>query len=96
MCDHVRCDGGPIPHLHLPMLRLMAFAARWVLLGSAAWLACLVLFARLHPAAGLTVMLASALGYIADARHLTRATAKDRCPESRKSEREIHTVRVPH
>lgn len=96
MCDHVRCDGGPIPHLDLPMLSLIAFAVRWVVLGSAAWLACLVLFARLHPAAGLSVMLASALGYIADVRYLTRATTKGSCPENRKSEHEIYIVRAPH
>jgi len=96
MCDHVRCDGGPIPHLHLPMLSLMAFAVRWVVLGSAAWLACLVLFARLHPAAGLTVMLASALGYVADVRHLTRAATRGSCPQNRKGEREIYIARAPH
>jgi len=78
------------------MLRLMAFAVRWVVLGSAAWLACLVLFARLYPAAGLAVVLATVLGYIADARHLTRAAAKARCPEDRKGEREIFVVRTPH
>jgi len=96
MCDHVRCDGGQLPHLHLPMRSLIAFAVRWVVLGSSAWLACLILFARLHPAVGVAVMLACALGYVTDARHLTRAAAKRKCPEDSKGDREIYIVRAPH
>jgi hypothetical protein len=76
MCDDAMHGGGQTPHLQLTMRSLIVFAVRWVVLGTSAWVMCLVLFALFHPAAGLAVMLGCGLGYIADVRRLTRRACR--------------------
>jgi len=84
MCDDVTCYGGQIPHLHITMRSLIVFAVRWVVLGTSAWIMCLVLVALFHPAVGLAVMLLCALGYVADVRRLTRGARSIRTTASRR------------
>lgn len=68
--DHAPPSAAEMPVAHPSLRRLLAFAVRWVLIGSITWPTCIVLLAHDAPVLPLAVMLGFAVAYAADLRRL--------------------------